>query len=196
MTDLGQFFLYLAKLYAAEGHENGDSAAQRLKDHAPNAPASTGCPAQPCAEILNHRPMVDPLPEFAPFMPLLGRLDWHYSGLADGRIRPEMAEHMLTAELLGPDGMVKTDGLRVGLFFQSAGIDYVTREHKAEETFIMLAGQGDWSRDDQPARACVPGDVIHHQSMMRHKSITTKHPLLAAWRWNGNIGFEAYTLVG
>lgn len=123
-------------------------------------------------------------------------MDWHYSGLSDGRIRPEIALRMMTTEVIGPDGMFDHPTVRIGLFAQSADVAYVTRKHAAEETFIMLGGAGDWQKGDEPVRGCVVGDVIHHPPMVPHSSRTHDRPLIALWRWTGDISYRAYELTG
>ncbi len=123
-------------------------------------------------------------------------IDWHHSGLADGRIRPEIALAMATAEVIGPDGMIFHPSVRVGLFMQVAGLDYVTRTHPAEETFVMLGGAGYWSCDGTPPTRRETGAIIHHRSGAPHASVTRRQPLIAAWRWTGDIAYAGYSLDG
>ena len=52
--------------------------------------------------------------------------------------------------------------VRVGLFMQSVGLDYVTRTHPAEETFIMLGGSGYWTCDGSAPTLAHAGAIIHH----------------------------------
>ncbi len=59
-----------------------------------------------------------PLPDLIRFTPVLAGLNWHYAGLADGRIRPDIARRMFTAELIGPDGHIFHKELRAGVFLQ------------------------------------------------------------------------------
>ncbi len=199
MSDTGsfaEFLAALAPLFAAESRPGGDAAARALREIAatdPPLPATHPDVDLTLLDQLNEVPISSIL---APMLPQLTHLNWHYSGLSDGRIREDIARHMLTVEMIGPTGMIPHKELRIGLFFQSKALDYVTREHAAEETFHMLAGQAFWSCGDGPLESHSVGDAIHHPSMAPHKSVTDKSPLLAAWRWTGDIAYEGYALTG
>ncbi len=103
---------------------------------------------------------------------------------------------MATAELIGPDGLFYHPSVRVGLFMQSAGLDYVMRRHVAEETFIMLGGSDYWSCDGSAPVRAETGAMLHHPSNAPHGSRTDDEPLIAAWRWTGDIGWDGYELIG
>jgi len=103
---------------------------------------------------------------------------------------------MAASDLVGPDGMIYSQHLRVGLFVQSANLNYVTRKHAAEESFIMLGGSAYWHTDTNPPKLCHPGDIIYHSSNTPHASITKDEPFIAAWRWTGDIAHNTYTLTG
>jgi hypothetical protein len=123
-------------------------------------------------------------------------IDWHHSGLEDGRIRPEIALSMATTELIGPNGMIFHPTVRAGLFMQIADLDYVTRTHPAEETFVMLGGAGYWTCNGSTPQRQTAGAYIHHPSNAPHTSVTKDDPVIAAWRWTGDIAYEGYTLTG
>lgn len=199
MTDqdiFRQMLAALAGLYAAEGNEGGDEVAagisQILAGPLSIEPAPQHAISAHAAQALatSRHPLAGMI---AAAMPLI---KWDYAGLEDGKIRPEIAANMLTAELIGPDGMIFHPGFRMGLFLQGPNVHYVTREHPAEETFIMLGGTGFWSTHNGPGIAQTAGAVINHPSMTPHSSETLDEPLLAAWRWNGEIGWEGYCMTG
>ena len=130
----------LADLFDAENRIGGHEAAQELraicsKVHTPLLPAH-----QVLTETIEQAITIDPLPIAAKIAKVMPLIDWHSSGMVDGRIRPEISEHLATAELVGPDGMIYSEHVRVGLFVQSPNLNYVTRKHAAEETFIILGG--------------------------------------------------------
>jgi hypothetical protein len=186
----------LADLFDGEIHIGGHQTAQELRAitsrvHTPLLPAH-----QIMTETTQHALSLNPLPIAAKIAKVMSLIDWHNSGLADGRIRPDIANHLATAELVGPDGMIYSEHLRVGLFVQSANLNYVSRKHAAEESFIMLGGSAYWHTDDNPPKLCKAGDIIYHSSNTPHASITKDEPFIAAWRWTGNIAFDTYTLTG
>jgi len=135
-------------------------------------------------------------PAASEILTALPLVDWHHSGLEDGRIRPDIAMSMATVELIGRDGMIFHPTVRVGLFMQIAGLDYVTRTHPAEETFVMLGGVGYWTCNGSEPQRQMTGAYIHHPSGAPHTSITKEQPLIAAWRWTGDIAYEGYSLNG
>ncbi|KAB7610317.1 hypothetical protein F9L33_13500 [Amylibacter sp. SFDW26] len=186
----------LADLFDAENRMGGHEAAQELrkihdKCHTPLLPANQALPG-----VVQSALSLNPHPICEKISKITSLIDWHHSGLENGMITAEIAKRIATTELIGPDGMVYNDTVRVGLFVQSAGLDYVTRRHAAEETFIMLGGSGYWQADDSPKTLCKSGDMIHHPSDTPHISITKKQPFIAAWRWTGDIGYDKYTLTG
>lgn len=186
----------LADLFDAENRIGGHEAAQELRAicsrvHTPLLPAN-----QVLSDMIQSALSTNPLPVSAKIAKVMSLIDWHHTGLADGRIRPEIAHHMATAELVGPDGMVFCEHMRIGLFAQSANVNYVAREHAAEETFIMLGGSAIWQAEDDPPELCKTGDMIFHPSNMSHISVTKNEPFIAAWRWTGDIGFDKFTLTG
>jgi len=187
----------LAGLFAAESRPGGLEAAAALGLCASGphqfAPTTTD---EYLLDAARQALETAPLPEAGAVAQALGLISWHYSGLEDDRIRPDIARHMLTAELIGPDGMIFHPSVRAGLFMQAAGIDYITRRHMAEETFVMLGGEGVWFLGKGPGQLARAGDILHHPSDAPHRSVTEDMPLIAAWRWTGGIAYEDYSLTG
>lgn len=182
----------LADLYAAEGRPGGDEAAAALRKHRDDTIAEPGTSTNTDDQI--RRVCAEPNALTAAGLTIAAwdALPWHHSGLSDGRIPKEIAETMLTCEILGNRGPLKCDTCRVGLFAQTEGVDYAIRTHAAEETFIMLAGLGEWRMPPADWRTLGPGDAVHHPSMVEHQSRSAGNGFIAAWRWTGNIGLETY----
>ena len=185
----------LAGLFAAENRVGGMQSARALLDAAARPVALAHQTTPPLGGALAQCLAGDP----HPLTPLIRQaapyLKWVFSQL-DGRIRDEIALGMMQAELIGPGALFESDAVSIGLFVQSPDLDYVTRQHAAEESFFMLGGLGLWTAGDGPEHAETAGAQIHHPSMMPHASRTAKMPLLAAWRWTGDISVEQYTLKG
>lgn len=186
----------LADLFDGENRIGGHETAQELraicgKVHTPLLPAH-----QVLTETIKTALSVNPHPIAAKITKVMPLIDWHHPGLADGKIKPGIANNMASAELVGPDGMIYSEHLRVGLFVQSANLNYVARKHPAEETFIMLGGSAYWQVEDEQPELCKAGDMIYHPSNIPHVSVTKEEPFIAAWRWTGDIRFDQYTLTG
>lgn len=186
----------LATIYEAEGRPGGSEAAAALR-------ASLGHPLPPPGTALAIDNVMTRAFALATAHSVIGAgrdaadlITWHHFGLADGRIRPEIGLAMATAELIGPDGMIPNQSVRVGLFVQGPGLHYPTRTHAAEETFFVIAGTAAWQSAGAPAAPRRPGSYIFHPSGIPHASTTSAEPVLAAWRWSGDIAVETYALKG
>ena len=99
-------------------------------------------------------------------------------------------------ELVGPDGLVKSDIVRLGLYGILPNAEYGIRTHPAEEVFIMLAGQAHWKCGDEPYVAHGPGERSYHPSMMPHATRTADKAFLSAYVWCGDISTENYVYKG
>lgn len=185
----------LAGLYASENRPGGTEAALALiaaaLQPADLVPALPGPLDSDLQAILTD----DPHPFSALVRDATPWLPWVFSEL-NGRIRAEIAHGMMQTELVGPDGIFPHSDIRVGLWLQSANLDYVTRAHAAEETFFILGGGALWQAGDAAPAWLGAGAIIHHPSQTPHSDCTRESPLLAAWRWTGDIAVEGYTLKG
>ena len=194
--DFAALLAGLADLYAAEGRPGGDEAATALRSVMSRPftlpPALALDISGICVDALKLRPH----PLAATALSALPLLRWRHSGLESGMIRRDIALNLAGVELIGPDGMVHHATVRVGLFMQTARLDYVTRTHPAEETFIMLGGSGYWTCNGSAPTLAHAGAIIHHPSGAPHATVTRAEPLIAAWRWTGDIRMEGYQLVG
>lgn len=190
---LSQVYSELSLLYAQEGRPDGDEAAAILAE----ASRSVSLPAAPTEPPLKQALVAvlqeSPLPVASHILSALPLLEWHYSSVG-GRIRQDVSVGMMSIQLVGPEGPVVHETIKIGLFFQGANVNYTTRSHSAEETFIMLAGQGLWQSGDNPAQELGVGAVIHHPSYMPHASQTVDKSLVAAYRWSGDTSPESYVM--
>lgn len=186
----------LRKVFSGENRPGGDETARALNEVAANPfdlPPPHSLDITDVAKDALRSGGHEAAPTILASWPLI---DWHHSGLDDGRIRPEIAHSMATTELIGPNGMIFHPTVRVGLFMQITGLDYVTRTHPAEETFVMLEGTGYWTCNGSTPKHQTTGAYIHHPSNAPHTSETKDDPLIAAWRWTGDIAYEGYELTG
>lgn len=186
----------LAKVFEAEGCPGGDLAARECRK-------ALGMPYRRLDESTDLGPVLEAALDHPDALPLArivraaGELiPWHYAGLSDNRIREPLARKMQTTYLIGPDGTIQHDTVWVGLFLQSPWVDYPIRTHAAEETFYVISGTAEWQVGDAPARLCPPGTYVQHPSYAPHASRTREEPVLAAWRWTGEIGLNTYELKG
>ena len=99
-------------------------------------------------------------------------------------------------ELLGPNGLVNSDTVRLGLYGMVPRSEYGLRTHPAEEIYVMLAGQMDWKLADRPYVPHLPGERSYHPSLMPHASRTRGDAFISVYAWYGDISTENYVYEG
>lgn len=186
----------LADVFDGEGAPGGAEAARVLRDgkRRPFRRWDRRTDLGDRIRAALEHPQADPLA--AVIRDAFDLIPWHFAGLEDGRIRPEIARVMATTYLVGPTGVIEDDAVWVGLFYQSPELDYPMRTHAAEETFYVVSGSAEWRVGEDPPAPKPPGAYVRHPSNAPHASITKAEPTLAAWRWTGNIDFKTYELQG
>ncbi|MEM9107842.1 MAG: dimethylsulfonioproprionate lyase family protein [Pseudomonadota bacterium] len=187
---------WLGLLYAAEGRPGGDAAAKALVEAAAQVP-------DPLPQPYNYLPgMAEAALSHNPHgcadvvVAALPLIRWFHVTDSMQSIGADVGSKMLVTELLGPDGMVHHDTIRVGLFVQCPHLDYPARTHGAEETYIILGGGAYWGTHDRHPVRRTAGEFVFHPSFVPHRSRTLDKPTIAAWRWSGDIRYEAYSCGG
>ena len=99
-------------------------------------------------------------------------------------------------ELVGPDGLVESDSIRLGLYGMLPNSEYGVRTHPAEEIYIMLAGECFWKRGDAPYCCERPNGRSYHPSMMPHASKTEDQSFMSVYVWVGDLSTETYEYSG
>lgn len=122
-------------------------------------------------------------------------LPWSRTGILDEQIGEDVSSVFAVATLVGPGAMIDRDDVRGGLYVQRSGAFYPPHAHDAEETYAMLAGTAAWQIHHGEWHRAEPGDLIHHPSETPHATRTNALPILAAWRWSGDISPETYRMV-
>ena len=112
---------------------------------------------------------------------------------------PLYAKHSIFkshVELVGPDGLVKSESIRLGLYGMLPNSEYGVRTHPAEEIYIMLAGECFWKRGDAPYCCERPNGRSYHPSMMPHASKTENQSFMSVYVWVGDLSTDAYEYSG
>ena len=99
-------------------------------------------------------------------------------------------------ELLGPQGIIKSKFVRLGLYGILPNSEYGIRTHPAEELFIMLAGQAKWLRGAGEYELKRAGEYSYHPSGMRHATKTTHSAFMSVYIWSGDISKDKYQYLG
>jgi quercetin dioxygenase-like cupin family protein len=121
-------------------------------------------------------------------------LQWEAAGsILDGQVPTSVSSAFTSNYLMGPGCLIEHAALRAGLFMQRPNSYYPLHNHDAVETYVMIEGVGYWTQGKETTRY-ETGGVIHHPSGMLHAFRTLKQPLVALWRWSGDIGPDTYLL--
>ena len=99
-------------------------------------------------------------------------------------------------ELVGPDGLVKSESVRLGLYGMLPNSEYGVRKYPAEEIYIMLAGECFWKRGDAPYSCERSNGRSYHPSFMPHASKTESQAFMSVYAWVGDLSTNAYKYSG
>ena len=99
-------------------------------------------------------------------------------------------------ELLGPDGIIQSKSVRLGLYGILPNSEYGIRTHPAEEVFIMLAGEADWLRGTENYQVKQAGEYSYHPSGMCHATKTNHLAFMSVYIWTGDVSTEGYHYLG
>jgi quercetin dioxygenase-like cupin family protein len=91
------------------------------------------------------------------------------------------------AEIVGPDGFLDSEKIRIGLTLIAPDTHYPLHAHPALELYLVVAGTAAWQLGREPARPQPPGSLILHPSNAPHGMETGGEPLLAIYSWRGDL---------
>ena len=123
-------------------------------------------------------------------------LDWRPPETSKSPLYAKHSIFKSHVELVGPDGLVKSESIRLGLYGMLPNSEYGTRTHPAEEIYIMLAGECFWKRGDAPYCCERLNGRSYHPSMMPHASKTEDQSFMSVYVWVGDLSTEAYEYSG
>ena len=123
-------------------------------------------------------------------------LDWRPPETSKSPLYAKHSIFKSHVELIGPDGLVKSETIRLGLYGMLPNSEYGIRTHPAEEIYIMLAGECFWKRGDAPYCCERPNGRSYHPSMMPHASKTEDQSFMSVYVWVGDLSTDAYEYSG
>ncbi len=182
----------LAAIYSREDREAAARTANALLTTAAPAPFNV---QQPCAldGLMRDLLSTSPLPAAQAILGAQHLLPWGTNPVAD-RMSQSAAAICAVTTLMGPDGPIPASDLRLGLFYQRPNSYYALHNHDADETYVILAGAAFWTAGED-RRIRLPGDMIHHPSLMPHAFRTGEEGVLALWRWSGDVNTHSYAFL-
>ena len=123
-------------------------------------------------------------------------LAWVPPKTSDDPLYTAHSHSKVHVELLGPQGIIKSKSVRLGLYGILPNSEYGIRTHPAEELFIMLAGQAEWLRGAGEYESKRAGEYSYHPSGMRHATKTTHSAFMSVYIWSGDISTDKYRYLG
>ena len=122
--------------------------------------------------------------------------DWAPPDTSADPLYIQHSQRKVHVELLGPDGLVHSDAVRLGLYGMRAHAEYGLRTHPAEEIYVMLAGQSFWMRGNNPYQPHGPAERSYHPSFLPHASKTERSAFLSIYAWRGDLSKDDYVYAG
>jgi hypothetical protein len=133
---------------------------------------------------MDRDPLVEALERLSPF------LAWNTRGV----LTDSSATNRAYVELLGPDGMLQTDEIRLGVYWHDRHTFYPRHRHEAVELYHVVSGTALWQHVSEEWVPRPPDSFVLHQSNEDHATKTLDQPLLALWSWLGDISFDTYSM--
>ena len=122
--------------------------------------------------------------------------DWAPPETSNSRLYKQHSIFKAHVELLGPDGLVHSNKVRIGLYGMLPHSEYGIRTHRAEEIYIMLAGNCLWKRGAQAYQLAGVGERSYHPSMLPHATKTEQSAFMSVYLWAGDLSKKQYSYDG
>lgn len=122
--------------------------------------------------------------------------DWRPPETSNSPLYAKHSVFKSHVELVGPDGLVKSESVRLGLYGMLPDSEYGVRTHPAEEIYIMLAGECFWKRGGAPYCCERSNGRSYHPSFMPHASKTVGQAFMSVYAWVGDLSTDAYEYSG
>ena len=133
---------------------------------------------------LDRDPLAEALERLSPF------LAWQ----TRGAFTDSDSTNRAYVEFLGPEGMLKSDEIRLGIYWHDRHTFYPRHRHEAVELYHIVSGTAYWQHISEEWVPRSPDSFVIHQSNEDHATKTGDQPLLALWSWLGNISFDSYSM--
>lgn len=181
-------FDQFALRFDATGTEHGRETARMVRAHADARPQWHLCAHDVvlagALAPLYQDPLAQALERLSPF------LVWQTRGVFTDN------EHTNRAyvEFMGPDGMLYSDQVRLGIYWHDRHTFYPRHRHEAVELYHIVSGTGFWQHVTDTWTPRPPNSYVLHQANEDHATKTGAEPLLALWSWLGDISFNSYSM--
>lgn len=111
---------------------------------------------------------------------------------AQGKLA-DVAPRMVWSEIAGPNGLVRDDSRRLGLFLLAPQLHYPLHGHVAEEIYFVLSGALDVEHGFDGKRvALAPGGCYRTPSGQAHALHIGQQPVLMVYCWIGDYAVPTW----
>lgn len=87
-------------------------------------------------------------------------------------------------EIIGVDGFASSRQMRSFMVYMPPGFHYPMHEHPAEELYVVLAGEAEFTTRDGAAHKVRAGEAVFHPAMQPHATTTQDKPVLCYVLWH------------
>lgn len=84
------------------------------------------------------------------------------------------------AQIIGPDGLVKSQNLLIGISLLAPHVTYPDHHHPPAEVYLVLT-EGEWRQEDKPWHQPGAGGYVYNHPNVIHAMRSADKPLLAIW---------------
>ncbi len=88
-------------------------------------------------------------------------------------------------ELAGPTGHFRSSQIRMTVGYWGTGLYYPWHQHRPEELYAIVSGQGYFETEGEEPQTLGPGQTRYHPSNRPHALTTNADPILAFILWRG-----------
>ena len=190
--ELINIFQELEQAFLSENRQGGNEAAAALSQARSQAltVADTGTAPRSLVQQAAHQsqslPIASDILKCSPY--------FYWEKWAEDVLEEEVSANLYTTELIGPEGLLPHDRVRIGLLVSAANTDYPLSSHSGEETYLVISGAAEWVVEGQPYKTMPPGSLVHHPSWVPHGRRTVNEAFLGAWSWSGDLDLDSFRL--
>lgn len=114
----------------------------------------------------------------------------------DGPDVVQFSKNCAVTTIIGQGALLPSAHVYAGLSLQRNNIYYPPHAHRAEESYWIIGGSGDWRVAGKPWFAVKPGDSIYHAPGVCHAMQTNEQPMLTLWLWTSHLDSEVVIVRG
>lgn len=113
------------------------------------------------------------------FSDLAPMLAWRHRA-GSRRVGRSFHDGHANTTILGPDGMYRSDQVKVGATLLQPGVCYPGHRHPPREFYLVMS-EGDWFNENDGWYTPGVGAIVYHPSGIEHAMRAGDAPLLAVW---------------